>query len=72
MDEKFLPKKEKRDTPVTVRIPNSVFIKLKDLSGAYSVSQSELIEGLVCHEWNELENKKSTIITHTKRQDEGN
>jgi predicted transcriptional regulator len=43
----FFKKKEKRDTPFTVRLPKSVTEKLKQLADATNMSQSEVIEELV-------------------------
>ncbi|MBI4403122.1 MAG: ribbon-helix-helix protein, CopG family [Deltaproteobacteria bacterium] len=41
------PKRERRDTPLTVRLPASVIEKLKELAKRYGLSQTDVIEHLI-------------------------
>jgi hypothetical protein len=41
------PKKEKRNAPLTVRIPPSTMEKLRSIAKKHDASQSEVIERLV-------------------------
>ena len=45
--------KEKRDKPLTVRLPLSAVDKLKTISDKYHRSQSEIIETLINNFWDE-------------------
>jgi len=40
-------KKEKRDTAITVRVPESVVEKLKQISKSYEVSQADVLIRLI-------------------------
>ncbi|NOT79331.1 MAG: hypothetical protein HOP07_10085 [Bacteriovoracaceae bacterium] len=54
-DKKLFFKKEKRDSALTVRLPNSIVKKIKQISKKYNYSQSEVIETLVSVGWQEFE-----------------
>jgi hypothetical protein len=57
----FKPK-ELRDQALTVRLPKSASIKLKEICAKSSRSQSEIVEVLINDLWDQLE-KKSPIKT---------
>ena len=46
--------REKRDTAVTVRLPNSVVEQLKEIADKLNCSQSEVIEHLIKTSYPEL------------------
>ena len=60
MNQTIITKKEKRDKPLSVRLPNSAVNKLKNISDLYERSQLEVIETLINNYWNEIpeESKK--------------
>lgn len=50
--------KEKRDTALTVRLPESVIKKIRLISKRYNYSQSEIVEKLISNAWEELIDEK--------------
>lgn len=58
MKELTFKPKEKRDVALTVRLPNSIVKKIKQISKKYNYSQSEVVETLVSIGWNEIEKKE--------------
>ncbi len=59
MNVEIITKKEKRNKPVSVRLPVSTVNKLKTISNYYERSQSEIIEALVNNYWLEIPSNKN-------------
>lgn len=53
------PKKEKRNSPLTVRLKETAVKKLKEIASKHCVSQADVLERLIELEYEEMESGKN-------------
>lgn len=58
----YFTKKEKRDCPLSIRLPLSAIEKLREISHEYDRSQSEVVEILINQYWKEMTSLKKAEV----------